>query len=36
MHIVEWFWITDLQADGGGFSGKLGNDPDVLRNVPFG
>ncbi len=35
-HIVEWFWVTDLRVDGAGFSGRLGNSPDGLRNVAFG
>jgi len=34
--IVEWFWVTNLQAEGMGFSGRLGNDPEGLHNVSFG
>ena len=34
--LVEWFWTSDLRAEGAGFSAKISNDPDDLRNVSFG
>ncbi|MGD0184578.1 MAG: DUF2314 domain-containing protein [Roseiarcus sp.] len=33
---IEWFWTKELRVDGAGFSARLANDPDRLRNVSFG
>ncbi len=33
---IEWFWTNHLSVDGAGFSARLGNDPDMLRNVAYG
>jgi uncharacterized protein YegJ (DUF2314 family) len=33
---VEWFWTNDLRAEATGFSAKLSNEPEDLRNVAFG
>lgn len=33
---VEWFWASDLHAEGAGFSAQLSNDAENLRNVSFG
>jgi uncharacterized protein YegJ (DUF2314 family) len=33
---IEWFWARDLRAEGAGFSARLANDPDMLRNVSIG
>jgi uncharacterized protein YegJ (DUF2314 family) len=33
---VEWFWVIDLHTEGATFSGRIGNDPEWLRNVSGG
>jgi uncharacterized protein YegJ (DUF2314 family) len=33
---VEWFWVIDLHSEGATFSGRIGNDPEWLRNVSGG
>lgn len=33
---VEHFWITDVSFEGGYFTGKIGNDPGIVKNVEFG
>jgi uncharacterized protein YegJ (DUF2314 family) len=33
---IEWFWVIDLHSEGASFSGRIGNDPEWLRNVSGG
>jgi uncharacterized protein YegJ (DUF2314 family) len=33
---TEHFWITDVTYDNGSFTGKIGNDPGIVKNVKFG
>jgi uncharacterized protein YegJ (DUF2314 family) len=33
---TEHFWLTDLTFQNGEFSGKIGNDPGIVKNVKFG
>ncbi len=33
---VEHFWITNLQYANGTFTGKIGNEPGIVKNVTFG
>ncbi|MDA1230498.1 MAG: DUF2314 domain-containing protein, partial [Planctomycetota bacterium] len=34
--IFEHMWITELTYDNGNFSGKLGNDPGLVKNISNG
>ena len=33
---TEHFWLTDIQYGDGKFTGKIGNDPGIVKNVKFG
>lgn len=33
---TEHFWITDVEYSAGQFSGLVGNDPGIVKNVKFG
>jgi len=33
---VEWFWCGDLQGDGERFTARIGDEPEVVRNVRYG
>tara|TARA_R110002096_G_scaffold4501_25_gene21224 strand:+ start:25640 stop:26104 length:465 start_codon:yes stop_codon:yes gene_type:complete len=33
---TEHFWITDVEYSAGQFSGLIGNDPGIVKNVKFG
>ena len=33
---VEFFWLTDIERDQGKYSGKIDNDPGIVKNVKFG
>lgn len=35
-HGTEHFWLTDISYSGGVFSGSVGNDPGIVKNVEFG
>jgi uncharacterized protein YegJ (DUF2314 family) len=35
-HGTEHFWITDVTYKDGAFTGQIGNDPGVVKNVKFG
>jgi uncharacterized protein YegJ (DUF2314 family) len=33
---TEHFWASDVSYDGRAFHGRIGNDPEVVKNVKFG
>lgn len=33
---TEHFWLTDVSFDDGQFSGAVGNDPGIVKNVQYG
>src|SRR4051812_42032181 len=35
-HGTEHFWITDVTYERGVFTGKIGNDPGIVKNVQVG
>jgi len=35
-HGTEHFWVTDVTYKDGAFSGLIGNDPGIVKNVKFG
>lgn len=35
-HGTEHFWITDVSFKDGFFTGKVGNEPGIVKNVQFG
>lgn len=32
---VEYFWITDFFEEDGGYAGKIGNEPQMVKNVRY-
>ncbi|MEM0970650.1 MAG: DUF2314 domain-containing protein, partial [Verrucomicrobiota bacterium] len=35
-HGTEHFWLTDITYDDGSFTGRIGNDPGIVKGVTFG